>query len=67
MHRGDIKATTDQAHDENVKKLGEAIEKLKGAFMVKPEELAKLQAAVKPFQPRNRHEKRRAEALARRR
>jgi hypothetical protein len=67
MHRGDIKATTDQARSEAALELGAALEKIKAWFTMKPEELEKLKAAVKPFQPRNRHEKRRAEALARRR
>jgi hypothetical protein len=63
MHRGDVKATTDQANDENVKKLGEALDKIKGLFTVDPA----LRAAVKLGAPCNRKERRRAAALARRR
>lgn len=68
MHRADVQATTDQAEIPEVRALAAKFDAIKvqlAAAFTPPSEA--LKAALRTIEPRNRHEKRRAAALARRR
>lgn len=68
MHRADIQETTSQAELPEVRALAAKLDAIKAKFaeaFTAP--TAALKAALKPLEPRNRKERRRAAALARRR
>ena len=67
MHRGDIASITDQAATPEVRALAEKLEALKAQAAKIFDLSPTTKAAATQLEPRNRKERRRAAALARRR